>query len=106
MSFYYIQSFSELSEGYRGILEPKNLSKTTDETMLVIMPGVAFDKDKNRLGYGKAFYDRFLQKHTNCHTMALGFELQVIDHVPTDSYDVQPEVLITEEVIYDSTIAK
>lgn len=106
MNFYYIHSFLELHDGYRGILEPKNAMKANDESMLVIMPGVAFDKEKNRLGYGKGFYDRFLQKHTNCHTLALGFEMQLIDSVPAGEYDIRPEVLITEEVIYDSTIAK
>lgn len=106
MNFYYINSFSDLSDGYRGILEPENTVEATDEFMLVIMPGVAFDKKNNRLGYGKGFYDRFLQKHKNSHTIALGFEMQIIDSVPTDEHDMRPEFLITEETIYDSTIAK
>ena len=73
---------------------------------LVIMPGVAFDKNCNRIGYGKGFYDKFLMKHPNARRMALAFELQRIPLIPTDAYDIRPHCLITEEMIYDTTAAK
>ena len=97
--------------GYKGIPEPDTdmLFQYSEDEMshtLMIMPGVAFDIYRNRIGYGKGFYDRFLQKHKNSHTIALGFEMQIIDSVPTDEHDIRPEFLITEETIYDSTIAK
>lgn len=106
MHFYYFDSFLDLREGYRGIFELEEGKKATEKSPLVIMPGVAFDRERNRLGYGKGFYDRFLQKHKNCHTIAIGFEIQLWAELPSDEHDIRPEVLITEEMIYDSTITK
>ncbi len=103
MNFYYIRNHSDLKEGYRGIWEPQECVKATDENPLVILPGVAFDVQGNRIGYGKGFYDKFLMKHPNCRTIALGFKLQIVDKIPTDAYDIQPNILITEETIYDTT---
>lgn len=100
MQFFYIQQFSELEEGYKGILEPttSELADTTDG--LVIMPGVAFDKDRNRIGYGKGFYDKFLSNHKELNTLAICFSCQMIDCIPADEFDIRPQVLITEEMTY------
>ena len=106
MEFYYIQTFSELSEGYRGILEPQTKNQAQDEQALVILPGVAFDRVGNRLGYGKGYYDRYLNKHKNHHTLAICFSCQLVDTIPVESHDLRPEVLITEEYIYESNDTK
>ena len=100
MKFHKIESFNELQEGYKGILEPSNDNIFDSAQGLVIMPGVAFDKKRNRVGYGKGFYDRFLEKHPNLKTMGIAFQLQVLENVPFDSQDIKPEILITEEEIY------
>ena len=100
MTFYYIQKFSDLWEGYRGIMEPDTTYPADVPHALVIMPGAAFDKNGNRIGYGKGYYDKFLHLHKNYHTMALSFELQLVDKIPADTYDVRPEILITEENVY------
>lgn len=101
MDFYYIRQYSDLRKGYFGIMEPDILQPAKDLAPLVIMPGAVYDKKRNRIGYGKGFYDKFLAKHSGCRTMALGFELQVLDKIPTNHYDVCPQILITEENIYD-----
>ena len=101
MLFCFIDSLEELTDGYRGIPEPSHCNIANVDSPLVIMPGVAFDKSRNRIGYGKGFYDRFLKKHPNCHTIALGFALQIVEHIPADPFDIQPEILITEKCIYD-----
>ena len=101
MNFYYISEFSDLQEGYRQILEPNTDNPANVEDALVIMPGVAFDKKRNRIGYGKGFYDKFLEQHPSYKTMALSFECQLVSEIQADAFDLKPDVLITEECIYD-----
>lgn len=100
MRFYYINDFTELSEGYKGILEPRVERLAYEKKALVIMPGAAFDVFRNRIGYGKGFYDRFLRDHPSCRTMAIAFELQMAEEIPAEYFDIRPDILITEERIY------
>ena len=106
MKFYYISDFSDLKEGYRGILEPENNFYAKDTHALVIMPGVAFDRNRNRIGYGKGFYDKFMDKHPAYHTIALAFECQMLDAIDAEKLDYRPEVLITEEKLYNEHITE
>lgn len=101
MEFYYIQSFEDLEEGYKGIYEPKQTDLAHDKNMLVIMPGAAFDRCCNRIGYGKGYYDKYLQIHPYHKTIALAFELQMVDVIPTEVYDVCPDIILTEEKTYE-----
>ena len=64
------------------------------------MPLVGFDEQKNRLGYGSGFYDRYLQKYEFIPTIALGYECQKYDHLPTEASDRVPNAIITEKNIY------
>lgn len=83
-----------------GILEPrKELVKRMDpqELELVVVPGVAFDKEKYRLGYGAGYYDRFLKTMSEkCLYIGVAFELQVVDRVPREAHDVPLDAIITE----------
>ena len=64
MVFYRLTDFSQLESGYFGIPEPKEDGETVSwEEAMMVMPGVAFDINCNRVGYGGGFYDRFLEKH-------------------------------------------
>lgn len=99
MNFYSITSFEDLSVGYFGILEPntKKIPKTPD---IVIVPGVAFSKSKERLGYGGGFYDRFFyDKHTNIIKIALSFEFQILEKLPVEEHDIKMDMIITEKRI-------
>jgi 5-formyltetrahydrofolate cyclo-ligase len=98
MEFYYINSLDELQKGYFGILEPVDISnKCIPENVnpLMIVPGVAFDKNKNRTGYGGGFYDKYLSLH-NVYKLAICFKEQIIDQVPTDKYDIKMDNVITD----------
>ena len=70
------------------------------EIDLIITPGVAFDRDKNRVGFGRGYYDRFFVKHPNAKKIAIAFEKQIIDEgIETDKYDKKVDILITENNI-------
>ena len=67
---------------------------------LIIIPGVAFDRQKCRIGYGKGFYDRYLAKNKIEHKIALAFDFQVLENIPFNEYDIMPNMIITEQNIY------
>lgn len=67
---------------------------------IIITPGVAFDRSKNRVGFGRGYYDRFFIKYPNAKKIAIAFEEQLIDDViETDKYDKKVDILITEKGI-------
>ncbi len=91
----------DLQPGTWGILEPKPdcfRPKDPQEIDLVIVPGVAFDKEKQRLGYGGGFYDRFLSKLPEQSSfVALAFQLQIKEQVFTEQHDQPVHLVITED---------
>lgn len=101
MKFYAITSFDDLEEGYFGIREPKHecLQETVREDGLMILPGVAFDEERHRVGYGGGFYDKYLEEHPDMKKIAFAFEFQMFDRVPFEVFDRQPEKIITEKRI-------
>jgi len=101
MEFYYIQSFDDLEEGYKGIPEPKQMNLALDEKALLIMPGAAFDRFGNRIGYGKGYYDKYLKAYPNHKTIAIAFELQMVETIPAEVHDICPDIIITEEKTYE-----
>ena len=102
MLFYEISDISELSPGYCGIYEPDTDGKEPDysKTGFMCMPGVAFDKDYNRIGYGGGFYDRYLSGENKFYKAALAYEFQFVDHIQTEHVDVKPDMIVTEDNIY------
>ncbi|QEK11485.1 5-formyltetrahydrofolate cyclo-ligase [Crassaminicella thermophila] len=94
----------ELVKGTYGILEPKKeyIRKVNPEIVdLIIVPGVAFDPRGYRIGYGGGYYDRFLDKISkNVLSIALAFDLQIIDNIPNDSFDKPVDYIITETKIF------
>lgn len=101
MVFYMIHSFDELECGYRGIWEPKTLKPAQNQDALVIMPGAVFDTACHRIGYGKGYYDKYLHLHLKHKTMGLAFELQMMEEIPAEEHDICPDIIITEENIYE-----
>ena len=83
-----------------GIPEPVGLEPEEIRDGLVILPGLAFDRERHRIGYGGGYYDRFLAEHPRCRTAAVAYELQVLPEVPWTDRDAVPEALITETGIY------
>ena len=67
---------------------------------LLIMPGVAFDEECRRIGYGGGFYDKYLEKHPGLYAIAIAFELQMYRELPCEEHDIRPEKIITEKQVY------
>ena len=98
MVFIWIESFDNLApQGAFHILEPiENGPVADDETALVLMPGLAFDPQGHRVGYGGGYYDRYLATQPDHPTLALCYDFQLYDHLDVDDYDVPVDVVITD----------
>ncbi|TCU74113.1 5-formyltetrahydrofolate cyclo-ligase [Tissierella praeacuta] len=96
-----ILDFSELEIGYYNILTPKKdfLRFIDFNTIdLVLVPGVVFARDGYRVGYGGGYYDRFLSKFKEkVNTIGLAFDLQIVEEIPKDSFDIPVDFIITEK---------
>ncbi len=102
MFFYLVESLDELEEGYKGILEPKgdtecfHYREEMADKVLMLMPGAAFDGLRNRIGYGKGFYDRYLQGKDalQLRTIAVGFSCQMVGEIEAEELDIKPYQVI------------
>ena len=104
MKFHYISSLDDLKEGFRGIKEPSEELPVADidsDKAIMVMPVVAFDEDKNRVGYGGGVYDRYLSTHNVIKKIGVAYEEQKVDKIDDiDSFDIKPDVIITQKSIY------
>jgi len=97
-----LNSFEDLRPGALGVLEPfpdQRIAMTPENFDLIIVPGVAFDRLGGRLGYGKGYYDRFLV-HTRAFRLALAFDFQLLESVPTETHDMPMDGILTENGFY------
>lgn len=99
IAFYEITSIKDCKPGAWGILEPVSYKAPAQEKGLILIPGLAFDQKGNRLGYGGGFYDRYLQQHQDCTSVALAYEMQLMDEVPGEAHDQQVEYIVTPDRI-------
>lgn len=96
-----IESLRELIKTKQGILEPIGGEELNiDSIDFIIMPGVAFDFNGNRIGYGAGFYDRFLNKQRKKSIkVALCYETQIIEDAMAEEHDIKVDYIITENYI-------
>lgn len=102
MKFYVINSFDDLHKGAYGISEPNEGASEVryDCESLCIVPGLSFDKDGFRLGFGKGYYDRFLDKFPG-KTVGLCYDECISDGIVKEKYDKSVSCVITETCIYN-----
>ena len=90
---------SLLKKGKYGIKRPLIAKTTKKSTDLAIIPLAGFDKQRNRLGRGGGYYDRFLKDYKG-KTIALAFSCQELDNMVNEKHDIKPQKIITEEKTY------
>lgn len=91
MKAFEVDDLSELQKNSWGLHEP--LETMEMEPDLIIVPGVAFDKKGNRMGFGGGFYDRFLGKR-KVKTVALCYEFQILEELPVEDHDIPVDLVI------------
>ncbi len=91
-----IESLEELRPNKMGILEPVNGEEIAPEEIdLIVVPGVAFDRRGYRIGYGGGFYDLFMSRAPGVDKIALAYDIQIIDRVENEEWDIRIDTLIT-----------
>ncbi len=105
LELFYVKDIKkDLKPGTYGIMEPdRDLCSPAKYTEpdIVVVPGVGFDRNKNRLGYGGGFYDRLIPKLSkNIQKVALCFQMQIIDSVPFFDHDARVDKIITENEVF------
>ena len=95
MRFIYMDDLGAAEKGYAGIPEPvANEPVADDPHALVLMPGLAFDPQGHRVGYGGGFYDKFLEREPNHPTVALCYAFQVYECLETEEHDIPVDLVI------------
>lgn len=95
MKFIYLTDLTQVEKGYAGIPEPVvDGPVAEDKTALVLMPGLAFDKEGHRMGYGGGFYDKFLAAEPEHPTLALCYAFQMVQELPTEEFDIPVDCVL------------
>lgn len=97
LEFYRITSFDDLSLGKFGIMEPITNDKLDDYlNSCIIVPGLMFDSNMNRLGYGGGYYDRFLQDK-NIFKIGVCYQELLVDSLEVDDHDIPMDLVVTQK---------
>ena len=106
MDFYLIRSVSELEPGYFGVPEPSACADRIidPEGSFVLVPGLVFDENMNRIGYGKGYYDRYFRENQmkNFIKCGMAFDIQFVEKIETDPHDIALDMVVTESHIIRS----
>lgn len=101
MEFFRITSMTELTEGAFHVMEPtESCPMIRAEDAIVIVPGVVFDCEGNRLGYGRGYYDRYFARYSRLHRIAVAYEQQMEEKLAVLSTDIRMHRIYTEEQEY------
>lgn len=91
-----LTSFNELEKGVFGTSHPITSIEYKGDFDFIIIPGLAFDKNNYRLGYGGGYYDTFLAQHPKAFKLGIFYPFQEVNDVPTESHDIQlDEIMVT-----------
>lgn len=95
-----INSLNNMSVDNWGILEPKSVEKNKigREFDLIIMPGVAFDRFGNRIGYGGGYYDKYVSQIKDIsNRISLAYDFQLVKSIESESHDIKVNGIITND---------
>ncbi|HHW12372.1 MAG TPA: 5-formyltetrahydrofolate cyclo-ligase [Firmicutes bacterium] len=101
MEFRRVDSLDALTPGVYGILEPQSGELCSPEEIeLFFIPGLAFDRQGNRLGRGGGYYDRYLSTvRPDAAKIGLAFQLQIAEALPVAPHDIKVDAVLTEQEI-------
>jgi len=100
------ESYNTLEKGQYGIMVPnRNEYFVLDQETLIIVPGVAFDRFGNRIGFGKGYYDRFLAGKTNLK-IGIAYDFQIISSINIKNTDIPVDIIITESEMINCGVLK
>jgi 5-formyltetrahydrofolate cyclo-ligase len=108
LELFHLESMDELDVGMYKILEPKKELREVagkrlqaEDLDLIMVPGVAFDRNGGRTGHGKGYYDKLLE-HARADTplVALAFECQLFPEIPCEHHDIYMDKVVTEAAEY------
>ena len=95
MKFILLSDLDAVAKGYAGIPEPiADGPEAADPEALVLMPGLVFDPQGHRIGYGGGFYDKFLSREPNHPTVALCYDFQVLPELETEEFDIPVDTVL------------
>ena len=108
LELFWLENMDELELGMYRILEPKVELRdvaakrlTPTDLDLVMVPGVAFDRNGGRTGHGKGYYDKLLQHaRKDAPLIAMSFECQLFEEIPAESHDIFMDKVVTEDAVY------
>jgi 5-formyltetrahydrofolate cyclo-ligase len=98
ITFYELSSIKSLIRGRFGIMEPPP-SVPISEIDILVVPGIAFDKTGNRLGYGKGYYDR-LMSGKQTFSIGLAYSFQLLENLPYDRSDKRLDAIASEDGLH------
>lgn len=104
MDYYYINSYDDLVKGAYGLMEPDvgKCKKVTDLSQgICLVPGLVYDREGYRLGFGKGYYDRFLVNFSGI-TIGVCYSRCVEDSLPRGYYDKHIDFVVTEKYTVDT----
>ena len=91
---------SKMHYNIHGIKEPKQRTEIDpDKIDIVIVPALALGEDLHRIGYGGGYYDRFLKK-THAKKIGVGFDFQIVPHLPKHAHDVPLDIVVSEKRVF------
>ncbi|MBY0597257.1 5-formyltetrahydrofolate cyclo-ligase [Bacillus bingmayongensis] len=99
MTFRQITNFNQLETVYMSLREPipaLTVEAEANEIDLLFVPGVAYTRRGERIGYGGGYYDRYLVQYEG-KTLSLAFGFQIVSYIPTESFDQNVQKIITEK---------
>ena len=98
MKFILVTDLTQMVNSDMGIPEPvADGPVAEDPHAMVLMPGLAFTAKGDRMGYGGGYYDKFLAAEPDHPTVALCYDFQLVDFIPTDAYDIPVDLVLTGE---------
>ena len=102
MRYHYVSDFQILVPDRFGIPTPPSYApEAAEENALLLVPGLAFGRNGERIGYGGGYYDRYLSLHTKHRTIALCYDFMLVDILPAQPHDIPIEQVLSCPTIYE-----